>query len=151
MQRDDIITDILENMTLTKRHMAGQLQGVMHDAQISPAQLEALFIISHQQPMSATALAENRQMTRGAVSQLTEVLETKGLIVRKQDDGDRRSYHLHVTEAGETIVRNAHKRRNEIFCTLMQDLSDEELASWRAIQKKLLTSLENQKPKNPNS
>ncbi len=145
MDRNQCIADILENMTLTKRGMATHIHQIMQHLPVSPVQLELLYIIRQQQPMSSKALADDRQLTPGAVSQLIEALEVQKLILRKQDVHDRRIQMLRVTRAGEKILHTVHKRRNELFHTVMQNFSDEDLISWQLILQKIIHEFEIQK------
>ncbi len=146
MNRDNIIATILENMTLVKRGLGSHIHETIKHLPFSPTQIELLYIIRQQQPMSSKALAESRQLTPGAISQLTEGLEAEKLIAREQDTNDRRLQLLRVTKAGEKVLQTVHKRRNELFREIMEDFTDDELTAWMHVQQKIIAKLDKNKP-----
>jgi len=54
--------------------------------------------------MMQSALADRMAMTRGAISKLADRLNAKGLIERIEDEKDRRTQTLRLTESGRKLV-----------------------------------------------
>lgn len=73
---------------------------------LQPVQLSALMYLARCNRYSNTPLGvtDYLGLTKGTVSQSLKLLETKGLIVRKQDDRDKRSVHLQLTESANTLL-----------------------------------------------
>ena len=71
-----------------------------------------------------------------------EKLETEGLIERKQDEDDKRTRRVFITEAGKAKANEAAEERaaraDEVFAVL----SDEEKDQLGAILSKLAASME---------
>jgi len=55
---------------------------------------------------SVTDLARAAEVHPGAMTRLLDRLETRGLVVRQADPGDRRALHIHLTEAGTAIWKD---------------------------------------------
>lgn len=51
------------------------------------------------------AVTEYLGLTKGTVSQSLKVLESKGMIVKKKDGGDKRMTHLVVTQLGKGFLQ----------------------------------------------
>ena len=142
MNRDTTITEILENMNLTKRGMVAHMHRIIGTLPVSPSQLEMLYMIQQSQPISTKSLAHDRQLTPGAISQITDVLAQHGFIARANDAADRRTHFLSVTKTGEKLLQKVKKRRDELFRHVMHDFTDEELEVWLRIQQKIIQRLD---------
>lgn len=75
-------------------------------ADLQPIQLSALLYLSRCNRYSNTPLAvtEYLGLTKGTVSQSLKALEAKGLIVKTQDQADKRSVHLDLTEPARALL-----------------------------------------------
>ncbi|WP_442107420.1 MarR family winged helix-turn-helix transcriptional regulator [Pseudomonas sp. NUPR-001] len=75
-------------------------------ADLQPIQLSALLYLARCNRYSNTPLAvtEYLGLTKGTVSQSLKALEAKGLIVKTQDQADKRSVHLSLTEAARALL-----------------------------------------------
>ncbi|MBW7621462.1 MarR family winged helix-turn-helix transcriptional regulator [Citrobacter portucalensis] len=75
-------------------------------ADLQPVQLSALMYLARCNRYSNTPLGvtDYLGLTKGTVSQSLKLLENKGLIVRKPDDRDKRSVHLHLSESANTLL-----------------------------------------------
>lgn len=71
------------------------------------AQVEVLryLVAANRFSDTVSALVEYLGATKGTLSQTVSALERKGLLVRVQDQVDRRVQHCRVTEAGRVVVR----------------------------------------------
>jgi DNA-binding MarR family transcriptional regulator len=67
---------------------------------LSTAQFDLLSTLTEQEGITQRDLAERLYVTKGNVSGLVDRLVEAGLVDRRAIPGDRRSYALHLTEAG---------------------------------------------------
>jgi DNA-binding MarR family transcriptional regulator len=58
-------------------------------------------------PLSQQALGEQLHIDRTTVFELIDGLERQGVVVRRRNPADRRSYHLHLTPKGKTVQKRA--------------------------------------------
>lgn len=77
-----------------------------HAAGLAPVQWEALRYVGRANRFSRTpaALTAYLGLTKGTVSQTINALESRGLVVKRVDPGDRRSRRLSLSPAGRTLL-----------------------------------------------
>jgi DNA-binding MarR family transcriptional regulator len=76
---------------------------------LEPIQLEVLHYLYRCNRFSDTskAVASFFSLTKGTVSQTVSALHRKGMIEKVSDEADGRLIHLHLTRAGERVVKEA--------------------------------------------
>ena len=74
---------------------------------LSPSQFNVLNLL-HLEPggLSQTELGRELIMHRSNVTGLTDRLEARGLVVRKDVAADRRAYRVVLTDKGEAVIRD---------------------------------------------
>ncbi len=135
--RTQLIQELFDTMSAFKRSTQGRAHMLAGTNSISHAQAELLMAIQHRQPISSKELADLLNLTPGAVSQLVEPLEKGGYVERKTSDQDRRVQYLNTSKVGIKLLQDFDKRRRAMIEAVIADLSDEELAVWVRIQKKI--------------
>jgi DNA-binding MarR family transcriptional regulator len=68
---------------------------------LSMRQITFLELVQYMANPTPGELARELKISKPSVSALIERLEAAGYIRKVESDGDRRSYHLHLTEKGE--------------------------------------------------
>jgi DNA-binding MarR family transcriptional regulator len=86
--------------------LIARLERLARDAELNPAQWDALRYLARANRFSRTpaALAEYLGSTRGTVSQTVIALESKGLLAKRPSARDGRSVDLSLTEAGRRML-----------------------------------------------
>lgn len=94
------------------------------DVGLQPVQVEVLHYLSMSNRFSDTPMAVTEYLgqTKGTVSQTLKVLEKKGLISKRSDNEDKRSYHLSVTAKGKRLLSKTIP--TEIFVRACDSLSE---------------------------
>lgn len=72
-------------------------------------------------------LAEVRHISRPATSQAVDVLIKKGLLLRHEDNNDRRYVRLELTQAGSAVVEAVFKSNRQWMQHKMASLSADEV------------------------
>ena len=67
-----------------------------------------LLYISENEGLTQAQLAETHRKDRNIVSRNIDVLEEKGFVIRKRGITDRRSFTIHLTDLGHSVV-SIHK------------------------------------------
>jgi DNA-binding MarR family transcriptional regulator len=142
MHREDLRTQLFENMTLTKRLIHQRWQNRLGIAGLSHGQLELLFTIQQLQPVSPKQLAAHLKLTPGAISQLLDSLFAHQWLRRETDALDRRTYVLYLSKKGQQKVDSISAERERFMQELMADLTREELVVMLRIQQKLAERLQ---------
>ncbi|MCB0114654.1 MAG: MarR family transcriptional regulator [Caldilineaceae bacterium] len=76
---------------------------------------------------SASQLADERQISRAAVSQTVNALVEKGLLLRHQDAEDRRFVHLALSEDGNRLLDAIFQENRAWMRAKMESLTPAEL------------------------
>ncbi|HET9174400.1 MAG TPA: MarR family transcriptional regulator [Candidatus Saccharimonadales bacterium] len=138
MDREVIIQQIYETMGLMKRRMSASLQPMFEKLGISLAQIDLLFTIEHEQPISPKALAAKLQLTPGAVSQMLAALQNSNSITLTHEQSDRRVSSVRLSDHGKKWLEELRTMRFQHLTTAFEQLSDTELEQYLHIQQKLL-------------
>ncbi len=83
----------------------------------------------------------------GSLTTILNKMEEKHLIVRKSLNGDRRSYHVFLTELGKEKQKLVEESFNLIEKQMTLNLSKEELDSFYSVNKKMCENLKNREEK----
>jgi DNA-binding MarR family transcriptional regulator len=73
-----------------------------------PREYAVLTALAATGPVSQQRLAERLHVNRTLMVAVADALERRGLVERRRDPADRRSYALHVTAAGATALEQLH-------------------------------------------
>jgi DNA-binding MarR family transcriptional regulator len=97
------VHDIIERLGNLVR---ADVRALCHAQGVRPVQFEALHYLSQCNRYSDTpqAVTEFLGLTKGTVSQTLKVLEEKGLLVKRNDKGDKRVVHLKPTARGRRLI-----------------------------------------------
>jgi len=72
--------------------------------ELTPAQFAALVVIERNPGLSQTGLGQTLTIDRSTLVAIIDRLETRGLVRRADSPRDRRSYALHVSDAGRDLL-----------------------------------------------
>jgi DNA-binding MarR family transcriptional regulator len=147
VKREQLIEAIFATMQQLHRTSTTKMHALMGEHDISLTQLELLFIVKLQQPVSVKDLAAQMRLTPGAVTQLLEGLATRNYIGREVAEYDRRVTNVSLTPSGAEKLRALKGRHRETLRQVMETLNDEELAIMLRVQKKMLRHFEQQAAK----
>ncbi len=119
-EAEDVLNDFAEKMfKLMMDHHQLQISRL----DLTMPQAQALKVL-RQGPVCTGELAMELSISAPAVSQLTDRLTRKQLIVRRAHNSDRRSVLVALTERGRRAVDQVRARRHEIFLGALAYLTD---------------------------
>jgi DNA-binding MarR family transcriptional regulator len=78
---------------------------------LSPSKLSILGRLALSGPLTATALATKERVQPQSLTRILAELEERELIIRRQDQIDRRQSLTEITSAGEELLRNDARRQ----------------------------------------
>jgi DNA-binding MarR family transcriptional regulator len=95
---------------LTVAHLRQRirLDELLRDAAIAAPQFGTLATIEQSGPLSQQRVADQLGLTGTAVLQIIDRLEAQGLVERRRNPADRRSYALELTPKGKATLVKAH-------------------------------------------
>lgn len=105
------------------------------------AQSEALFVIGHAQNLSIGQLARHLAITPGAATQLVDPLLEMNYVQKLQDDQDRRTIILGLSDEGKIFLDNLRQHKTTKVTEIMQALNDKELQTLTTLLEKVAKSI----------
>lgn len=96
--------------------------------------LEALL---HKGPMPVNAIGSLIRLTSGSITTAVDRLESKGLVERRNDPGDRRARVVHLTPSGRNLISCAFADHVQAMERAASGLTAAERAEAIALLKKL--------------
>lgn len=87
-------------------------------------------------------LANLMGVNQPTLVRMLDTLETQQLVQRRFDPQDRRVHHLHLTEGGDALVAQINRRAKRLRQTLLDGVSDNELATATRVLSRILDNSE---------
>lgn len=108
---------------------------------LTPAQFGVLAHLAGNDGITQQSLSEMLFVTKGNVCGLIGRLEERGLVVRHNDPGDRRSNRLHLTDEGRQLAELVVPANEQFISDYMSALETEEQETLRALLRRLDKSI----------
>jgi DNA-binding MarR family transcriptional regulator len=103
-----------------------------------PREYSVLTALQATGPVSQQRLAERLHVNRTLMVGITDSLERRGLVERRRNPDDRRSYALHLTDAGIATLERLHGAVERADRGVTERLSDAERARLHELLRTLL-------------
>jgi DNA-binding MarR family transcriptional regulator len=122
---------------------AERLMADLHVEALAPFDIHArdlgvLLAIERSEPASQQQVAESLGVDRTTMVAIIDVLEAKGIIVRRPDPGDRRRNVVELTHDGQTLLRQALAASDLAEAELLAPLNRQEGEQLRTLLARIL-------------
>jgi DNA-binding MarR family transcriptional regulator len=107
-------------------HAACKFAERLAELKLFPPDAGILRILRARPAITQQSLAAALRTQPGRLVALVDALETKGLVERRADPDDRRSYNLHLTEKGQSALEAIGRVGREHQQALLAALTEEE-------------------------
>lgn len=111
-----------------------------NEVNVSHEALHVLYIISENDGISIKSICEKNRKSRMLNWKLIKQLEEKELIIKKDNDVDKRKPLHFTTQIGVELVENRTKKIQEILNDVMCDFTDKEIEVLVKLNNKILDS-----------
>ncbi len=115
--------------TRTHKHIA--------EFNLSLSQFQVLEVLYHLGTLCQKEIASKVLKTSGNLTTVIENLSKRNLVVRQQDEDDRRYYSIRLTPQGDELITKVFSEHLEILVSEMSVLSNEEQEQLGNLCKKL--------------
>ncbi|UZR92559.1 MarR family winged helix-turn-helix transcriptional regulator [Chondrinema litorale] len=132
------IIDFISNSTKENK------EGVLSEDEFSKLTIKQYFyldLISRMENPTFTELADALQITKPSVSAIVNKLVDKGYIIKVQSEDDQRSYNLHLSDKGKTLIEAENKIYRAFSLHIRTTLNPDEQQQFVHIMKKILKTL----------
>ena len=96
------------------------------------SQWRAMFRLSREPGMKQVELAERLDVEPITAGRIIDRLEHAGLVERRRDPVDRRSWRLYLTDSADPLIERLKVLAEECLSGAMAGIDEEEMASMRA-------------------
>jgi DNA-binding MarR family transcriptional regulator len=121
--------------------VARQLREASHESlapwDITPAQLRALRVLARHGQTRLSGLSDHLHIAARSTTEVVDALESRGLVRRRPDLGDRRATLVELTEHGESVLDAIRAARGSETERLFGRLSQTDQAHLARILRKL--------------
>jgi len=104
-----------------------ELRREIHSLGVTGGQVSLLVQIQYAPGIGVRELAARERMSVPGMSKFVARLEDAGLIERQEVGGDRRRVGLHVTPAGNRVLRSVKSKRTAWLAARLGTLDDDQL------------------------
>ncbi|MCJ7856817.1 MarR family transcriptional regulator [Lachnospiraceae bacterium NSJ-143] len=129
MDKNDIkISDTFFRVASKLSEFDENLKCTVEDENFVNTEMNIVKLIKEHEGIHVTGIAELLGVTKGAVSQVTNKLEKKGVIVKEKDENNLSRLILRLTPKGEQLydVHEAfHAELNDLISDTLKNCSDE--------------------------
>ncbi|KLU64382.1 transcriptional regulator SlyA [Desulfosporosinus acididurans] len=125
----------LTNQTnkLIMRYLNSKLE--LYD--ITLEQWIVLLKLSQQDKITQKKLAENVDKDQPTLARILDILERKKLVERKPNEKDRRAFSVQMTEKGINLKKHVTPLLENLFATIVEGISDEEMETYKRVLLKI--------------
>jgi|SRR5581483_10856836 len=140
--RAENLDEIYALSATTQRLMRTHMHKSHASLGIGPSEGHLLYMIAEAQPVSLKKLSDSMHLTPGAITQLVDSLVHAGYVSRTPSEQDRRVTVVSMTSEGDRKITAMRHYKEEMFAKVIDGLSDEELAVFMNVQRKMHKYLE---------
>ena len=119
------------------RAMEVRAQQSIADTGLCTSDFAILETLLHKGPLPVNTIGRKVLLSTGSITTAVDRLETRGLVARKEDPGDRRVRLVQLTAAGRKLIGPAFEQHAEDLETIVSVLTREERATLVALLRKL--------------
>ncbi len=118
---DDTLPEAFWSVARRLRHVS---QETLAPWDITPSHLRALRVLSRQGSIRLSELSDQLRIAPRSATEVVDALESRGLVRRQPDPGDRRATLVQVTDRGASVLDAARAARaaeaEQVFGRLSQ-------------------------------
>ena len=109
---------------------------------ITPPQWAVLNGLWEQDGLSQVEIAATTFKDRPVITRIVDILERKGVVIRRQDEQDRRMVRVYLTPKGRDYQQKLVPLAKEMLERGRSGITDEELESMTVLLQKITANLE---------
>jgi len=125
-------------MTQAQKGYARYLEPVCREWGLTRNELDVILFLANNPALDrAVDIVTRRGLSKSHVSLSVSTLESKGLLLRQEDETDRRTVHLKLTPQALRAAEAGREAQRAFFDRIHAGISPEEIAVWRSMGEKI--------------
>lgn len=141
MNKRQTIVELIAALT----HLIGNYQdSIMEKLEtlgLTMKQFDSIYAIGRLQNPTPSKLARELKVSKPAITAIVEHFADRGYVGKVQSDGDKRVFHIHLTEKGLQVMRTHESIHDTIADAFIQALSEDELSELTELLSKVASNL----------
>lgn len=129
---------VLRDLFKIKQQISQAHRQVGQRFNLTPVHWHVLMLIAEGEVTNMGQISESLCVSRGAVTQIVDILVDEGLVERQPDQDDRRIINLKLTKKSRKLSQEFHRYVAEAFVKLFASLSDKELSTYAELTNKII-------------
>ncbi|MEF3697829.1 MarR family winged helix-turn-helix transcriptional regulator [Desulfolutivibrio sp.] len=109
---------------------------------VTPEQWGVLLCLWREEGLTQSGLADRTVKDRTTITRILDLLEKKGLAQRRKDASDRRTFRIHLTEAGRQARKELFPLVQGFAGKIYADLHEADLSALQSIMAKINNRLD---------
>ena len=128
---------------ISSRLLNKKLESMFVESDLSITQMQWVLLLELEigEYKTPAALADRMMKSRGAITQLIKALERAGMVEKKPDIDDARSYSLAITKQGIETASKGKALAHSCLENVFDNFSKDELATFSSLLKKTVKNL----------
>ena len=125
-------------MTQAQKGYARYLEPVCREWGLTRNELDVILFLANNPALDrAVDIVTRRGLAKSHVSLSVSTLESKGLLLRREDAEDRRTVHLKLTPNALRAAQAGREAQKAFFERIHAGITPEEMAVWRSMGEKI--------------
>lgn len=133
--------DLFIKLLRTHDSLENRLRHDFRDFKLTPPQFGILETLYHLGPLQQHELASKLLKSAGNITRILDTMQQAGLIERKPEPGDRRSFRIYPTKRGKSLIEKIFPQFAGKIRSIFGCLSGEEQNQLNQLLRKLGTNI----------
>ncbi|PTQ80474.1 MarR family transcriptional regulator [Trichococcus patagoniensis] len=134
--------NLLLSLAKLSRMYRAEVKDEMSDLDFSPNELDLITFLSNNETDTSKEIADFLGLSKSLIARSVDSLVTKGYLVTRVDDGDRRYIHLVLTEQAKPIAERLRNRRKQFIASMTEEISQEQFEQFEGMLEKMIVNAE---------
>jgi DNA-binding MarR family transcriptional regulator len=124
---EDIRHEAILSVVRTSNLLSQRVMKLLRRFQLTEAQFNVLFVLKYKQrDLTQADLGSRLVVTRASVTSVLDKLEDKKLVARRTVSGNRRIYHIDLTDTGSALINEVEPLYRENVHEVLTDFKDDD-------------------------
>ncbi|MBA4797314.1 MarR family winged helix-turn-helix transcriptional regulator [Rhizobium rosettiformans] len=142
MSRQTQNEQLFDEMSAFNRKLRAFFDAAVREEGLTLARARALFAISRRGPLTQKELAEELEIETPTLVRVLDGMARQNLIVRTEDENDRRAKRIAMTEAGRAAYDRMHVLATDLRAQIAAEISSDDIEIALSVVRRLTRNLQ---------
>jgi len=133
---------LFDEMSAFNRKLRAFFDAAVREEGLTLARARALFAISRRGPLTQKELAEELEIETPTLVRVLDGMARQNLIVRTEDENDRRAKRIAMTEAGRAAYDRMHVLATDLRAQIAAEISSDDIEIALSVVRRLTRNLQ---------